>query len=90
MKTRNVVFLVYVAVMLSGISCLAAAVAEHATAPAAAAPIRPDVLVVEHTPIGVVERAGFLATWSYDGAHMLVEFVDDGDELFHNGFDPAQ
>jgi len=46
-----------------------------------------DVLVIEHTPLGVVERSGRVVAWRAVGGSMLLEFVDDGDAIFRNGFE---
>lgn len=47
----------------------------------------PDVLTIEHTYDGVVERAGHLDDLGYTGGHLLVVFHDEGDGIFRNGFE---
>jgi hypothetical protein len=56
-------------------------------APTKEQPPRIDLLVIEHTPAGIVERTGYLIDLRYAVPNALIEFVDDGDALFHNGFD---
>jgi hypothetical protein len=51
----------------------------------AAAPF--SVLIVERTPTGTVERTGYVIDLHYAPPSLLVEFVDDGDALFHNDFE---
>jgi hypothetical protein len=55
--------------------CLAAALASG------------DVLIVQHTYDGVVERVGTWTRWNYDAGTLFVEFQDDGDGIFRNGFE---
>jgi len=46
-----------------------------------------DVLVVEHSPLGAIERTGHVVFWQAVGQSMFLEFSDDGDAIFLNGFD---
>lgn len=48
-----------------------------------------DVLVIEHSPIGVIERTGHVVFWQATGQSMRLEYVadGDGDAIFHNGFE---
>lgn len=46
-----------------------------------------DVLVIEHTYDGTIERAGTLNGWQYSGGHMVVEFSDGGEGIFRNSFE---
>lgn len=54
------------------------------TAPAA----QPELLLIEHTYDGTVERAGALIRWQYTGGRMLVEWSDTTtDGIFRSGFE---
>lgn len=47
-----------------------------------------DVLIVEHTYDGPVERVGKLINFQYTATYLYVEFYDDqSDGIFRNGFD---
>lgn len=51
---------------------------------------RPQVLIVERTYDGPIERAGDVYAWRYSGGMMYLEFGDaSADGIFRSGFEGA-
>lgn len=77
-------------ILLAGACALIAAAAMASESPASAAPAYVDLLLVEHTYDGPVERAGVLVRYQFTGAAMLVEWADTTtDGVFRSGFEQA-
>ncbi len=52
-------------------------------------PSRMDVLVIQRTPTGAVERTGYAGDLVITRGALLLDYTDDGEALFHNGFDAS-
>lgn len=74
--------------LVSACALIAAALASEP--PPAIAGAQVDLLLVEHTYDGPVERAGVLVHYQYTGGAMLVEWADTTtDGIFRAGFEPG-